>query len=345
MNENRLKGLFESLKPKEEHKDTLFQALSAKGEQAEKRMPIPWRHVRTAMLATAMMIGFITTTAYAAAYFGLDMKFLNFLKPSDSEQERYLQNGAYVVNKQVANKNGTLEIKQIIGDGHLIYILMDFTAPEGTVLNAERYRFEGDLDWDSAGSSSAGYDFALLDDGNSEDNKISLVMSYLVTDQTAPGQEVTLLVENLEGAEAFPDEYETVISGSWETRLKLDYKNISTQHRVDKKLTLYGYEATWSSISVSPISVTLKVSSTFTKQISEAASESWKEIGLNEYSDHYPMIIRYQDGTSETTSVFTGMVVADHLSETITIVKTFTPLINDKQIETIEFFGTVIPMN
>ncbi|WP_410767780.1 hypothetical protein [Fontibacillus sp. BL9] len=345
MNENRLKGLFDSLTPKEEHKDKLFQALSAKSGQAEKRRPIPWRHVRTAMLALAMMIGFITTTAYAAAYFGLDMKFLNFLKPSDSEQEQYLQNGAFVVNERVANENGTLEIKQIIGDSHLIYILMDFTAPEGTVLNADRYRFHGHLKWDSTGSSSAGYDFALLDDGNPEDNKISLVMSYLASNQAAPGREATLIVENLEGAEAFPGEYETVISGSWETRLKLDYKNISTRHRVDKKLTLYGYEATWSSISVSPISVTLKVSSAFTKQISEAASESWKEIGLNEYSDHYPMIIHYKDGTSETTSIFTGMVEADHLRETITIVKTFTPLINDKQIETIEFFGTLIPMN
>jgi len=54
----------------------------------------------------------------------------------NDEQAEYLSNGAYVVDKQVANENGTLTVKQVIGDSNLTYILMDFVAPEGTVLNS-----------------------------------------------------------------------------------------------------------------------------------------------------------------------------------------------------------------
>lgn len=286
-----------------------------------------------------------TTTVVAAAYLGLDVKFLNFLKPADSAQEQYFENGAYLVGQRAVNEKGTLEIKQVIGDSNLSYILMDFTAPEGTVLDAERYRFEAHLDFDAAGSYSAGVGFTSPDDENPGDNKISLVMSYLLTDKSVVGKEVHLLARNLEGAGAYPDEFETVVPGSLKTGFKMDFKDISAVHQLNGKITLYGYEAKLVSISVSPISVTLKVESPHTKEISEEVNRTRKEIGLNEYSDSYPVTMKFKDGSSETTGVFTGLTQADYVKDTITIIKTFTPIINDKEIESLEFFDTVIPMN
>lgn len=133
--------------------------------------------------------------------------------------------------------------------------------------------------------------------------------------------------------------------GSWKTNFNLDYTDISTTHQIDQGISLYNYEATLSSISISPVSVTLKVDSTHTKEISEASSRSSREIGLNEYEDSYPITINYKDGTSETTAVFKGITSGDLITNTITIVKLFTPIINDKEIKSVEFFDTVVPID
>lgn len=342
--ENHLQELFKALEPQKAHKDKLFQDLAAKidSHASRQRRPMLWRQARSVMTAALIIVCMAATTAYAAAYMGLDWKLLRFLNPANSEQEIYLENGAYVVDETAANENGTLEVKQILGDSNLIYILMDFTAPEGTVLNADRYRFHSHLD--RPGSNSAGYGYTLLDDEDANDNKISLVLTYL-SDNIIPGSPVTLQVNDLEAADAFPDNFETVIPGSWETKFDMNYKDLSTTRLVQQKLSLYGYEATLSSISISPISVTLKVSSEHAKEISEASSRAMKEVGPNEYLDNYPITINYQDGTSEKTTMFTGLSSGDLIKNEITIIKTFTPIIKNKEIETIAFFDAVIPVD
>lgn len=347
LTENQFKGIFKTIKPNKEHKDKLLHDMIVKieSETVDKRIPASWRHVRSAMLAAAVMICLLTTTAFAASYMGLDMKFLNFLNPANDEQELYLENGAQLVNKKAVNENGIIEVKQIIGDSNLIYVLLDFTAPEGTVLDAKRYRFETHLSFDHMSSNSSSTGYTLLDDENPSDNKISLMMSYLTKNRTIAGSPVTLMLSNLEAADVYPDIFEKVNPGSWKIKFNLDYKDMSTTYQIDQGISLYNYEATLSSISISPISVTIKVDSAHTKEISEAASRSSREIGLNEYADHYPITIHYKDGTSETTAVFKGMSSGDLITNTITIVKPFTPIINDKEIKAVEFFDKVIPMD
>ncbi|WP_461671255.1 hypothetical protein, partial [Mycobacterium tuberculosis] len=89
----------------------------------------------------AVLMVFMATTAFATTYMGLDEKFMKFLNPVNHEQAEHLSNGAYVVDKQVSNNQGTLHIKQVIGDSNLTFVLMDFSAPMGTVLDGARYRF------------------------------------------------------------------------------------------------------------------------------------------------------------------------------------------------------------
>lgn len=346
MTENQFKGVFQQLEPNQEHKDKLLQNIMnhMESEAQGQRRPLFFRRVKLSILTAAVMIGLLTTTAFAASYMGLELKFLSFLNPANTEQQLYLENGAQIINQKVTNEHGTLEVKQIIGDSHLIYIVMDFKAPEGTVLDAKRYRFHPSLTFDTTDSYSAGIDFTLLDDENPKDNKISLVMSYLMSNTIIPSGPVTLEVSDLQGADVFPDEYETVIPGAWETTFNMDYKDLSKTHQVRQEISLYNHDATLSSISISPIAVTLSVDSAHTKEISEAANGSWQEIGLNEYTDSYPITIHYKDGTKETTELFNGMVQAEYMNQTITIVKPFTPVINEKEIDAVEFFDTVIPI-
>lgn len=328
------------LEPTEEQKERMFSNIfdKHKNEITNKRGFTTMKRLRPALVAAVMVFCLITTTAFAAVYMGLDINFLNFLKPSSHEQEEYLANGAYVVDKQVKNKNGTLDIKQVIGDSNVTLILMDFTAPDGIVLNKAHYSFE-DIKIDF-GHGFAGYGIISLKDENINDNKISMVMS-VKTNESLMGQKFHLKLTDLNSSDTIPGEFTTVVSGEWKTSFKLDFKNYSTDYQVDKLIKMFDYDATIKTISISPISVTLKLESPFTEKIVKA-SGTWEVLGPNEYSDIYPITINYKDGTSETTDIFNGM---HHLaSGDMLFIKTFENVINDKEIKSITFFDTEIPI-
>lgn len=285
------------------------------------------------------MVG-LTTTAFAAVYTGLDEALIQFLKPSNKNQVVHMSNGAYTINKIIKNKQGSVAMKQVIGDSNLTYILMDFTAPKGTILNAARYRLHALINSNQS-SYSTGYE--VLDDGNPYDNKISLVMN-IMTDNSLAGQTVDITFRDLEAADPFPGIFETVVSGSWETSLKLDFKEYSTLHQINQAISLYGYKAILKTISVSPISITLKIESDSLKEINKFVFKS-KEIGPNIYLDDLPITINFKDGTSETTRIFTGMSSSHYVSNQLITLKTFDNVINDKEIESFVFFGKKIPIN
>jgi len=337
---NDVNRLFEALTPGNEQKETMLHNILMQSQQPNKRNHIPVKRLRLAVLAVTLMIC-LTTTAFAAAYMGLDEAFMRFLKPANHEQVEYLSNGAHVVDQQVKNEKGTLHIKQVIGDRNLTYILMDFTAPEGTVLDAARYRFEYPSISTNQSYHSVGV--SALDDENPKDNKLSLIMT-IMTENSIAGQTAHFKFNDLQAADPFPAIFETVIPGTWETTFKLDFKEYAKLYQVDQNITMFGYDVTIKSISVSPISVALKIESEFLQEINEEASGKWVEIGENEYLDQYPITITYKDGSSETTSIFNGLHLVEPGYQMLTI-KTFEKVINDKEIASIVFFDKVIPID
>ncbi|ERM18277.1 hypothetical protein P615_18185 [Brevibacillus laterosporus PE36] len=139
-----------------------------------------------------------------------------------------------------------------------------------------------------------GYGFTMLDDGNPNDNKISLVMS-IITKNSIAGQTFHFKFNHLEAIDQLPGVFET-IPGPWETTIKLDFKDYSNLYQIDKNITLFGYKAVLKTISVSPISISFKIEISSTEEIHKSAS-SLKEFG------EYPITINYKDGTSETTKI------------------------------------------
>lgn len=161
------------------------------------------------------------------------------------------------------------------------------------------------------------------------------------------GKEIHLKFTDLQGADKKPGEFTTAVSGEWETRFKLNFKSYSTTYQLDKSVTIYGYEANLKTVSISPISVTLNLDSQFLNEIVEA-SENWKAenqevLGLKENWDIHPITINYKDGSSETTSVLSGVQIIGS-SDGMWFVKTFENVINDKEIKSITFFGAEIPI-
>lgn len=348
MDEKVVNRISEILEPTEEQKERMFSNIldKHKNENAKKRGFTPVKRLRPAFVAAVVIFCLVTTTAFAAGYLGLDIKFLNFLNPSSDQQAEYLANGAYIVDKQVKNKNGILDIKQVIGDSNVTLILMDFIAPEGTVLNKPHYSFEDMYTDIFENHGFYSYGIVSLKDENMNDNKISMVMRINNRDSFM-GKEIHLKFTDLQGADTIPGEFTTAVPGKWETRFKLNFKSYSTTYQLDKSVTIYGYEAILKTVSISPISVTLNLDSQFLKEIVEA-SENWEAenrevLGLNERSDIYPITINYKDGTSETTSVLRGVQVIGS-SDGMWFVKVFENVINDKEIKSITFFDTEIPI-
>lgn len=335
-----INDIFAALTPCEEQEDRLLQRIwqKSKDMSQENRGSFSISRLRPALTAALITICLITTTVFAASSMGLDIGFFNFLKPADEKQAEYLANGAYVMDKQVTNKSGTLDIKQVIGDGNLTYILMDFIAAEETPLTMSRYRFANN-DF-NAGQNFYSVDFISLTDENTADNKISMIMRVM-TKKSLAGQKVNLKLTDLQGAESSTGAFDTIIPGEWKTSFLLDFQEYSSDYPVNQEITMFDYAATVKNISISPISIAIKIESPFLEKISEASKQDLK-IEEKEHLDNYPITINYKDGTSETTTTFSGMYLAEYGLDEMLNIKTFENVINDKEIESILFFGTKI---
>lgn len=338
-----MERMLKKLDPTEEQKQRMLRGIMEQYTACGEPRKSPRKRWRTAVLAAAIACCLITTTAFAAVQLGLDAAFVRFLHPSSDEQKQQLESGAYLVDQTAQNASGAVTIKQVVGDSNLVYILMELTAPEGTVLDKARYRyaeFDLDLGEDMRGMRSTG--FIKLEDENGADNQISLIME-IMTDRSLAGQKARLTLSDLQGADAFPGEFETVLAGEWQVSFPLDFTDCSTQYEVNRAMTMLGEAATVRSVTVSPIAITLRVDSPALRQI-YAENHRWQEVAPNEYLDDFPITIHYADGTTETTKIFNGLTNADYLSGELLTIKTFENVINDKAIRSITFFDEQIEL-
>ena len=334
----RTRSIQEMLNPSELQKERMLHSIQEKHE----RLHVPRRHMLRTALVCAAVCAAICTSAFAAVSFGLMDGLRSFLQPATPEQEELIAQGAYVVDKSDRNPNGTLEVKQVIGDSNLVYLLLEFTAPEGTILDLDGYRFSGSLD--AGQQQTAGAGFIKIADDNENDNKITLVMCTPTREPLA-GSHAMLELYDLEGANT-GEEYQTVLSGSWSVRFPLDFEDCSVTYPIAQTISAEGYDITLQSISVSPLSVTLRANSPYTREIIQSLDEKYAP-----YSDDsprwFPVTIHYEDGSTETAShgVHMGSTSEiNHLTGNILDIITFDSLINDKEIDFIEICGTDIPL-
>lgn len=325
------------LNPTEEQKARMLRGIREKHE----RLHAPRHKVLQTALIAAVFCILIGTSAFAAVSFGLMDGLRTFLQPATPEQAELLAQGAYVVDKIDRNPNGTLEVKQVIGDSNLVYLLLEFTAPEGTVLDLDGYRFNGSLD---AGRHTTGAGFVKIADADENDNLITLVMCA-PTRAPIAGKHAKLKLSDLEGANMGAD-YQTVLTGSWSVSFPLDFEDCSITYPVAQTLSAEGYDITLQSISISPLSVTLRANSPYTREISQSLNEKYAP-----YSDNsprwFPVTIHYADGSTETSSRSVRMGSTsemNHLSGDILDIITFDSLINSKTIDSIEICGTAIAL-
>lgn len=329
------------LEPSGEQKERMFHAINAAYEEdCRGECKVRCRkHFRPALTAALAICLLLTVTVTAAEYMGLDIGFLEFLKPSSKEQEDYLAQGAYAVNQTVSSGGVEVTVKQVIGDSSLVYVLLEAAAPEGVVFDRARYQF-GEQEFD-AGQSFSNSNIRVVEEKGRKNDRINLVLAVM-TKQALKGKTAHLKLKDLQAADAFPGAFESVASGEWEFTFPLDFQQYSDTKAVEIPIQMAGYPAEIKDVSVSPISVSLRIQSSFAREINETRPSLGAATAPNEYVDAYPVTVRYQDGTSETTELFDGWYQADYMENEIYIVKTFESVINEKEIASICFMDAEI---
>ncbi len=307
-------------------------ALAEKSATPRKHRPL-----RTALIAAAVAACLLATTALAAKVTGLDRRLLEFL--GAGEQTEALIAGAQTVDKTVKNAGSSLTVREVLGDGNNLYILLNLTAPEGTVLDAYAYRFQDDfLDFEGRNEwQSKGY--TKLEDADSRDNSLDLVM-HVITDGIPADGTVSLEFSDLESAAGYGERYVPVdLPGTWKVSFPLEYTDSSrSRSGMWEAVSLYGQEAAVTEVSVSPLSVTVKGGSETMDEVVEAARAAGVE-------GWFPVTLRFKDGTEFTTNSEAGDDFTS-LTELRAFYTnwTFHKVIDPEQVESIEFFGVSIPL-
>ncbi len=309
-------------------------ALAEKSAPSGRRRPL-----RTALIAAAVAACLMATTAFATKVTGLDRRLLELL--GAGERVEALIAGAQVVDKTVKDSGSAVTVREVVGSGDNLYILLNFTAPEGTVLDAYDYRFGGShISFDSRNVwCFSGY--TKLEDADLTDNSVDLVLRVTSDDVSADGT-MTLELEDLEKADGYGEPYVSLgLPGRWTVSFPLEYTDCAqTRTGLWEPVTLFGQEAVVTEVSLSPLSVTVKGGSGTLKELVDAAQDA-------EDGDWLPVTLHFRDGTSYTTGKETGDGYGSMMGSThggFYTNWTFHKVIDPEQVERIEFFGTSIPV-
>ena len=136
MDDLDLRRMFDQIAPTQEQEVTMLDRLH-RTEREEQTMKRGMKRGLVALVAAALMM----TAAFAVAA-GLDQRLMDYFGIGQ-EDLNLVSNGIVQVDKTHAYKNGwTVEVKQLLFDRYCGEILVDLTAPEGTVLTEQDYRMD-----------------------------------------------------------------------------------------------------------------------------------------------------------------------------------------------------------
>ena len=134
MEDRDIYRVFEQVKPTRSQEEAMLERLFS---EERKGRPMKLMKKTIAVLAAAALL--LMTCAFAAVT-GLDQRLLNYLGVS-AQEEPLLSPMAVPLDIVVEDSGCTLEVKQVLADQYAALILVEFTAPEGTVLNGKQYEF------------------------------------------------------------------------------------------------------------------------------------------------------------------------------------------------------------
>lgn len=333
---------------------TLAKAGVAPTEKKEKP------HMKKNRFGLLLMAGVLcagAVVASAAGYFTVRGDLARHLDAGEDEQALVSQAGLDL-GESCTVDGWTLTAAQALGDQTQIRILLDVTAPEGTVLKPGHYRLEvPQLE------PLTTFTFDEVEDDEPTDNKMSFVIST-IPEKDYRGETIKLHIggisrykdhtmeERLAGADPF--DRDELIKGDFDLSFKVDYRDTSVTYKPGVEVDTAGGKVKVEEVRLSPLSVVVKLSGAGTKvtpdfQASADGSEDWKAYTVQDGAasafgengglrSEFGVTVEVKDKSGNVIPWTTGDTEPD------SVTMTFTGIIDPADVASIVVNGVEIPL-
>lgn len=266
MEQHELNRMFDALAPTPEQERAVLDRLLQKERKVKPMKKL--RKLAVAGIAAALMV----ISCAAAVVTGIDQRLIDYFGGGKQVEELLLP-GAMAVDVTAEDNGATLHATQVLRDRYSIAVLADFTVPEGTVLDVERFAGfslddEGILFLNSDGvpvndNIADSYVFTcgwrLLEDGKPEDNHLSMLFYLTIPEGLRESLDVTALrVSTMNMAFINHGKVERPYTGNWSMVVPLPQSYQGYTQQFDQRVgELDGSAIRLKEVYLSPI--TLKV--------------------------------------------------------------------------------------
>lgn len=214
----------------------------------------------TAVLAAVIAI--LCCMAAAAAALGLDQRLAEYFGAT-AEQEELLSTAAVPMNIVKRDSGAVMRIEQVIADRYCAAVLIDFIAPEGTVLDQDYYAFDrivSATSRDGVEMETYGIGWEVLP--SSTEDEMGRHATILMTIHSLKGEfnfigaKVKLTLNGLYRDNCLE---ELVVPGRWSCTFTMPETDPGRLCTVNEPIEIEGKNAVLTTLYISPLSLTCEI--------------------------------------------------------------------------------------
>ena len=343
MDRRDLNRMFDALAPTQEQEQVVLDRLL----QTERKGR-PMRKVKK-LTVFAVAAALMVISCTAAVVTGLDQRLLDYFGAKSEEDVELVAPAAVAVDQSHTYENGwTVEIRQVLADRLSLAVLVDVTAPEGTVLNRGSHLTMALSQLNDQGERLSGQGVMTgrvtgIEDDDPADNRITELWQFrraLREDSLPfPGSAVKVtpmyMSEGVGGKRLaqFKDEF-------WSCTVELPDVDLGTPYEIGQPLSIGEKQFTLSSVYLSPLGITVSLADGPDKLWSEETEMIWPD-----WEDNF--LINMTDGTQLAAAEPSAQRVSrnDQGGYTGNCTFLFDQILNPEEIVSVTLFGQTYELN
>ncbi len=262
---------------------------------------------RTALIC-AVCVMLVTSVVAGAEFFKLDEMFYKYLGASDTN----VQVEGEDITAQDTSNGVTVRARQVIGDDYGFYVIFDADGTKGIAINEAEVEIKGAKVYQCS-------DIIGMTDENP-----NTFMLHIMSDENLQGKQISVHLKNGSTGKA-----KNKKDAKWNLNWKIDYSNSAKSFDISKPVRIYGGNALWKSVSISPVSVTVRLT-------------DLKGVKTHCGNPNDVITVTMEDG-----SVFSsdGSEDTDVLHDTDFIIMSFNKIIDIGKVKSVSFAGEDYIMN
>lgn len=243
-----------------------ISALHASEDTLSEVMNMTHKTKRRGRLRTAAVLAAVIASlccmAAAAAALGLDQRLAEYFGAT-AEQEELLSTAAVPMNIVKRDSGAVMRIEQVIADRYCAAVLIDFTAPEGTVLDQDYYAFDrivSATSRDGVEMETYGIGWEVLP--SSTEDEMGRHATILMTIHSLKGEfnfigaKVKLTLNGLYRDNCLE---ELVVPGRWSCTFTMPETDPGRLCTVNEPIEIEGKNAVLTTLYISPLSLTCEI--------------------------------------------------------------------------------------